>query len=105
ERKFPRFQAFRRQLEYRKHLSVSQYFLGREKMQQLGLPGNVTSWYPLLTLLPRLVGYGVVRILPGLGNWQVRHGRAAQKAMLASMFGDAEHGVIKPGESHPAHMQ
>jgi len=104
ERTFPRFQAFRRQLEYRKHLSVSQYFLGSEKMQQLGLPGDVTSWYPLLTLLPRFAGYSSLRLVPGIGGWHARHGRAAQKAMLASMFGDAEHGVIKPGENHPAHL-
>ena len=104
ERKFPRFQDFRRQLQYRKHLSVSQYFLGSEKMQQLGLPGDVTSWYPVLTLLPRFASYTALRLVSGLGTWQVRHGRVAQKAMLASMFGDAEHGVIKPGENHPAHV-
>ncbi len=104
ERKFPRFQELRRKLEYHKHMSVSQYFLGSDKLQQLGLPGNVTSWYPVLTLLPRFASYSAQRVLPLVSDRQVRRGRIAQKAMLASMFGDAEHGVIKPGESHPAHL-
>jgi len=104
ERHFDRFEALRRQLAYHQHLSVSQYFLGRERMQQLGLPGDVSAWYPLLTLLPRFAGYSAQRLLPGVNRLQPARGRAAQKAMLASMFGESEHGVIKPAQGHPAHV-
>lgn len=104
ERSFPYLQDARRKLAYHQHLSVSQYFLGTQKMQQLGLPSNVTGWYPLLTLLPRFFGYTLQRWIPGLRQWQERRARRAQKAALASMFGDAEQGIIRPGENHPAHL-
>jgi hypothetical protein len=34
---------------------------------------------------------------------QEARGRKAQVEALASMFGDREQGIIKPGEHHPAH--
>ncbi|HAD65095.1 MAG TPA: DUF2236 domain-containing protein, partial [Alcanivorax sp.] len=96
ERHFKRFQGPRRWLLYRQHLSVSRYFLDREKMGQLGLPAGVTPWYPLLTLVPRLLGYSAQRWLPGLEAWQRRRGRDAQHRALASMFGDGERAVTEP---------
>ncbi|HEX5678773.1 MAG TPA: oxygenase MpaB family protein [Alcanivorax sp.] len=96
ERHFKRFQGARRWLLYRQHLSVSRYFLDREKMGQLGLPAGVTPWYPLLTLVPRLLGYSAQRWLPGLEAWQRRRGRDAQHRALASMFGDGERAVTEP---------
>ena len=96
ERHFKRFQGPRRWLLYRQHLSVSRYFLDREKMGQLGLPAGVTPWYPLLTLVPRLLGYSAQRWLPGLEARQRRRGRDAQHRALASMFGDGERAVTEP---------
>lgn len=80
-------QAWLRRWAYQRHLSVTRYFLNEKKMRQLGLPGGVWPWYPLLTLVPRLLGYGVVRVLPGLRGWQSRHGRQAQRRALGRMFG------------------
>ena len=96
ERHFKRFQGPRRWLLYRQHLSVSRYFLDREKMGQLCLPAGVTPWYPLLTLVPRLLGYSAQRWLPGLEARQRRRGRDAQHRALASMFGDGERAVTEP---------
>ncbi|HCT40109.1 MAG TPA: DUF2236 domain-containing protein [Moraxellaceae bacterium] len=104
ERGYSSFQSVRRKLAYHQHLSVTQYFMGDEKMAQLGLPENVTSWYPLLTTPPRFINYTTRRLLPGLRAAQVKRGREAQHAALASMFGDTEHAVIKPGKDHPAHI-
>lgn len=104
DRSYEHFQGLRRKLAYHQHLSVSQYFLGREKMQQLGLPDDVSSWYPLLTLAPRFASYTGQRLLPGLKKRQQERGRAEQKAVLAAMFGDSEQSVIKPGSDHPAHV-
>lgn len=104
ERSYDKLQGLRRKLAYHQHLSVSQYFLGTDKMKQLGLPEDVTPWFPLLTLAPRFASYTGQRLVPGLKQRQENRGRAAQKAALASMFGDKEHAVIRPGEKHPAHV-
>ena len=52
-------------------------------------------WYPLAGVMPRLIGYGVPRFVPGLRGWQQRRGRRAQLATLASMFGDQERGLTE----------
>lgn len=104
QRSYKHFQNVRRRYAYQVHLSVSRYFLNREKMKQLGLPARISAWYPLLTLLPRLFVYSGSRLLPGLRSWQQRRGRRAQRRALASMFGDKAHGVIQPTEDHPGHL-
>ncbi|MCH8541987.1 MAG: DUF2236 domain-containing protein [Alcanivorax sp.] len=103
ERSYSRWQSLRRKLDYHRHLSVSQYFLGSEKMAQLGLQG-ASSWYPLLTMPLRVLGYSLQRFVPGLRRLQQRRGRRAQQAALAAMFGDQTQGVIQPGKDHPAHL-
>lgn len=104
ERHYENFQGLRRRLAYHQHLSVSQYFLGTEKMKQLGLPDDVKAWFPLATLAPRFASYTGQRLLPGLKKRQEARGRATQKATLASMFGDKTQDVIRPGNDHPAHV-
>lgn len=104
ERSFENLQWLRRKLAYHQHLSVSQYFLGTEKMKQLGLPDDITSWYPLLSLGPRFVSYSGQRFTPGLRTRQEKRGRQAQKDILAALFGEREQSVIKPGVDHPAHV-
>ncbi len=104
ERHYDNFQNLRRRLAYHQHLSVSQYFLGTEKMKQLGLPDDVKAWFPLATLAPRFASYTGQRLLPGLKKRQESRGRATQKATLASMFGDKTQDVIRPGSDHPAHV-
>lgn len=103
ERHFPSFQALRRRLYYHQHLSVSRFFLGPDKMAQLGLPENILPWYPWLTLLPRFATYSLRHWLPGQRAEQERRGRREQEDALASLFGDKTHGVIQPGANHPAH--
>ncbi len=103
DRHFRRFESLRRKLAYQKHLSVSRYFLSGDKMAQLGLPASVSAWYPLATLLPRLVLFSGQRYLPGLRQWQQKQGRAAQRKVLAQMFGETEQDLIRPGTNHPGH--
>jgi len=104
ERTYAHFQGLRRQWDYHTHLSTTQYFLGTQKMAQLGLPENITSWFPLLTLPPRFVSYTGRRFVPGLRAAQERKGRQTQRDMLAALFGDSEHDIIRPGADHPASM-
>ena len=93
---FSHFPGLRRRWAYRRHLSVTRYFLNREKMRQLGLPGGVSPWFPLLSLLPRFAGHVLLRYLPGLRLWQQRRGRRLQNAALGHLFGDQERGLVRP---------
>lgn len=88
QRKYPNFATLRGKLAYHQHLSVSRYFLGKRKMQQLGLPDDVLPWFPLLTVLPRCVNYLGHKAVPVLRERQRREGRAAQLTALQQMFGD-----------------
>lgn len=87
ERHFRFARPWRRRWAYRVHLSVTRYFLDRNKMRQLGLPEGVLPWYPLLTLVPRFLGYALQRYVPGPRAWQWRRGRRAQRRSLMRMFG------------------
>ena len=104
ERKFGRFESLQRKLAYNKHLSVSRFFLDKQKMAQLGLPEDVSSWYPLLTLGPRFALHAGQRYLPGLRQRQQRTGRKAQLQVLSQMFGESEQDLIRPDASHPGHV-
>lgn len=92
-RKYPNFSDLRGKLAYHQHLSVSRYFLGKQKMAQLGLPENVSAWFPIASAIPRLVNYSAHRFIPGLREKQEKEGRAAQLQSLQSMFGDKERKV------------
>lgn len=102
QRSYPNLPRLRGRFEYYRHLSVSRYFLGKDKMEGLGLNGSIPPWYPLLTAGPRLVRYSARRFLTGGRERQEREGRAEQLATLATMFGDREHGIIRPNAHHPA---
>lgn len=104
ERSYKHFEGIKRWLAYHQHISISQYFLGTEKLVQLGLPKNITSWYALISTPPRFALYTSHRLIPSLRKAQQRRGRQQQRDTLASMFGEMEQGVIKPDEKHPAHI-
>ncbi|MQX54558.1 oxygenase MpaB family protein [Alcanivorax sediminis] len=104
ERHFSHFEGLQRRLAYEKHLSVSRYFLDKEKMEQLGLPSSTLPWYPVATLVPRFVGHVAQRYNPLLRGRQERRGRRDQLAVLNQMFGEAEQGIIRPDSQHPGHV-
>ena len=103
-RRFPNLQSLRRRLSYHQHLGMSHYFLGQSKMQELGFEELGLPWYPLVSNVPRALGYSARHFVPGLRQHQQRNGRKAQLAMLASMFGEQDHTIINPDSDHPAHL-
>ncbi|KGD65363.1 hypothetical protein Y5S_01256 [Alcanivorax nanhaiticus] len=104
ERHFSHLQGIQRRLAYEKHLSMSSYFLDKEKMAQLGLPASTLPWYPVVTLVPRFVGHVSQRYNPVMRRRQERRGRRDQLEMLNQMFGEAEQGIIRPDSQHPGHV-
>ena len=104
QREYPQWQTLRRRLAYQQHLSMSRYFLGRKKMQQLGLPTDVTAWFPILSAPVRFVYYTSQRVVPPLRNQLEQQGRNAQQNALAAIFGAKPRGLIQPDANHPAHV-
>ena len=104
ERHFRHLEGIQRRLAYEKHLSMSRYFLDKEKMAQLGLPASTLPWYPVATLVPRFVGHVSQRYNPVLRRRQERRGRRDQLEVLNQMFGEAEQGIIRPDAKHPGHV-
>lgn len=83
-----------------RHLSIVRLFVGAEGMRSLGLPPTL-PWYPLGTLLPRLLWTGAHRAIPGGFAHLARRGRQEQEAYLAVLFGARPHGVaeLSPADS------
>ncbi len=104
ERSFERFESLQRKLSYHQHLGMSRYFLGKRSMQRLGFAEPAFPWFPLVSNVPRALTYTAGHFLPGQRTRQQLRGRQAQRAMLASMFGDKSQGIINPDKNHPAHI-
>jgi len=83
---------------------MSRYFLGSKKMQKLGLPTDVTAWFPILSAPVRFVHYTSQRVVPPLRNQLEQQGRNAQQNALAAIFGAKPRGLIQPDANHPAHV-
>lgn len=103
QKEFKQFGKLRQQFHYHKHLSISRYFLGRDKMQQLGLPTYILPWFPLLITPKNLLTFHVQRHLPLLRKKQMQRGRQAQLDYLAQFGGNGQH-TIQPEKSHPAYV-
>jgi hypothetical protein len=67
------------------HLSIARWFIGREGMAELGLPTSVLPWYPALVAPTHLARHAAARALPGGPAWLARRGRAAQRALFATL--------------------
>lgn len=88
-RHYPRFKALRAPWEKAVHLSICRLFLGRQGMDDLGLPGHVTPWYPLAFAPVNFVWSALHRLVPGGLDRMAIQGRRTQEAQLAIMFGAA----------------
>lgn len=100
QRSFDYLAPLQRRLAWFEHLSNTRFFLGEKKMQQLGLPVGVGPWAPLARLPWRTGTYAAGRWVGPLRRPMERRGRAAQRAALASMFGQGSHAVGTDRDQH-----
>ncbi len=103
QKEYKHFAKLQQQFQYQKHLSISRYFLGGKKMQQLGLPKYVLPWFPLIISPKNLLTFRMQRRLPLLRDMQATRGKKSQWDYLKS-FGDKGKQVIQPQKNHPAYV-
>jgi hypothetical protein len=87
--------AWRGPFDKARHLSLIRWFVGREGMENLGLP-LAWPWYPVLTFLPLLLTSGLPRLLPGSMG-----ARACRRRETQSAYWRQEMGGGKPREHCP----
>lgn len=84
---FPRFRKLRTRYEQAKHLSVTRLFVGARGMRDLGLPGGVIPWYPILSAPFTLSWHVVHRLIPGGRDRAARIGHQKVVELVQLHFG------------------
>lgn len=82
EREYKYFNHFFQKKAYRNHLDVTQMFLGRKKMKNLGLKPRPIAWYPLYLLAKNTVIYTSAKHIPKLDQYLQLRGRIQQENAL-----------------------
>ena len=82
EREYKHFNHFFQKKAYRNHLDVTQMFLGRKKMKNLGLKPRAVAWYPLYLLAKNTVIYNSAKQIPKLDAYLQKRGRQQQEDAL-----------------------
>ncbi|SPL71783.1 oxygenase MpaB family protein [Acinetobacter stercoris] len=89
ERPYTRFTEFNRKLAYRQHLSVTQFFLSRQKMKKLGLEHQTTAWFAYYLLARNVLVYTGARHSQKLDEFLQKNGRQMQKLGFTLYQGDS----------------
>lgn len=97
------FQPLKRQWDYQKRLSISQYFLGKRKLRLLGVENTVLPWYPLVLLPKNIIVSNIPRYIPGVKQLWQKRGRREQ-VRYQQQFGAAGQNIIQPNKHHPAYI-
>lgn len=74
--------TFRGHYTRAKGLSLARLSLGRDTLQDLGLPAAALPWYPVLQFLFNQPLHRIARGVPGGRGWLERRGRASQERAL-----------------------
>lgn len=82
QRQYRYLQAFQQKFAYKKHLEISQFLIGRKKMQSLGLSPQPVSWFPYCLIGCNLALYTAAKHVPKLQDLLEKKGRHLQKSGL-----------------------
>ena len=86
-RQFTNFAWIRGHWEKQVHLSIVRLFVGRQGMQDLGLPTWVLPWYPIIFSPLNALWCAANRLMPNGSKRLSRLGRKAQEHQLRTLFG------------------
>ncbi|CAM4383342.1 oxygenase MpaB family protein [Acinetobacter pragensis] len=83
ERQYRYLRPLQQKLAYRQHLELTQFFIGKKRMQFLGLKPQTASWFAYYLIGRNLVLYTGAKRLPPLRQKLITQGRKIQKLGLA----------------------
>lgn len=83
ERQYRYMRPLQQKLAYRQHLEVTQFFIGRKKMRQLGLKQRPAAWFAYYLIARNLLLYTGARHSSKIDDFLLRNGRNVQKLGLA----------------------
>lgn len=83
ERQYRYIRSFQQKLAYRQHLEVTQFFIGRKKMQKLGLKSRPAAFFAYYLIARNTLLYTSAKYSNKIDNFLLRHGRQVQKLGLA----------------------
>lgn len=82
EREYKHFNRFFQKKAYQNHLDITQLFLGRKKMKNLGLKPRPIAWYPFYLMAKNSVIYSSAKHIKPLDRYLQKQGRAEQEYAL-----------------------
>ena len=82
EREYKHFNRFLQKKAYQNHLDITQFFLGRKKMKNLGLKTRTVPWYPFYLMAKNTVIYNGAKHIGLLDEYLQKRGRAEQEYAL-----------------------
>ncbi|QIO10121.1 oxygenase MpaB family protein [Acinetobacter lanii] len=82
EREYKHFNRFLQKKAYQNHLDITQLFLGRKKMKNLGLKTRPVAWYPFYLMAKNTVIYNSAKHIDRLNQYLQKKGRAEQEYAL-----------------------
>lgn len=83
ERQYRYLRPLQQKLAYRQHLEITQFFIGKKRMQSLGLKPQTASWFAYYLIARNLILYTGAKRLPALNKKLRLKGREIQKLGLA----------------------
>ena len=83
ERHYRYLRTFQQKLAYKQHLEITQFFIGRKKMQKLGLAPQSASWFAYYLIGRNLALYSSARYIPKLNRFLEQNGRHLQRIGLS----------------------
>lgn len=82
EREYAYFRPLQQKLAYRQHLEITQFFIGKKRMKNLGLPHRSAAWFAYYLIIRNLILYTGAKGLPSLKQHLQKNGRQMQKMGL-----------------------
>ena len=82
ERQYHYLRPLQQKLAYRQHLEVTQFFIGRKKMQKLGLKPRAASWFAYYLMARNALLYTAARHSDKIDQLLLEKGRNIQKLGL-----------------------
>lgn len=83
ERHYRYLRTFQQKLAYKQHLEITQFFIGRKKMQKLGLAPQSASWFAYYLFGRNLALYTGAKHIPKLNRFLEQNGRHLQRISLS----------------------